>query len=437
MASKEVNPLTTYNDPASSSPWNSRLNTDAKRVSEDSSVYSSKTAPEFYKAGITGKTQVVEHAAPKRQLTRWQQLKRHWARFWCCYLLAGVIFLAIFLPLFFLKILPALAQLIVNKTGLPIYGGTIQAVSSDTLVVSLSTSLTVPAGLKVKLAPLILYLYNKETPSYAPFITVPLAGQLVAGHTNIAITDETVHVANLTELDTWLTTALLQNTTKLSVRANTTAYLGVLKNHINLDKTVEIPALKELEGVRIADATIVLPPADDGSNLVGSIVLPNWSQLTLGLGNNTLNIWAGDVLVGNADLVDVHLPPGNTTIPFRGKFYVDALVKNFASVLSSQAESLVDGKVNLWVNGNTSTVNGEHIAYLEHVLRSAHISTEVPIIQLLSQALGSVLKGNTTLGGLADLLNDTLGGGEYFKREDKIGAEHEPHTARTIGDTSE
>jgi hypothetical protein len=30
-----------------------------------------------------------------------QRLKRHLARFWCCYLLAGIIFLAIFLPVLY------------------------------------------------------------------------------------------------------------------------------------------------------------------------------------------------------------------------------------------------------------------------------------------------------------------------------------------------
>lgn len=315
-------------------------------------------------------------------------------------------------PLRFLKIIPALAQLLVNKTNLPIYGGTIQAVSSERLVVSLSTSLTVPAGLKVRLGPLTLFLYNKESPEYSPFLTVPIEGQWVAGRTDINVKDEEVAVANHTELNTWLTTALLRNTTKLSVKGNTTAYLGILKNHINLDKTVEIPALRELKGASIGDATILAPPAEDGANLVGTLILPNWSELTLGLGNNTLNIWAGDVLIGNADLLDVHLPPGNSSLPFRGKVYVDNIVKNFASILGSQSDTLFEGKLGLWANGNQSTVNGEHISYLETVLRAAHIETQVPIVQLLSQLAGGILKGNTTISGLLDLLTDGLSGGD-------------------------
>ena len=34
-----------------------------------------------------------------RQLKRSEKLKRHWKRFWCCYLVGNVIFLAIFLPI--------------------------------------------------------------------------------------------------------------------------------------------------------------------------------------------------------------------------------------------------------------------------------------------------------------------------------------------------
>ncbi|KAI1815077.1 hypothetical protein GGS20DRAFT_584889 [Poronia punctata] len=348
----------------------------------------------------------------KKKQTRWQKLKRHWARFWCCYMLAGVIFLAILLPLLFLKIIPALAQYLVNKTNLPIYGGSIQALTSDSLRVSLSTSLTVPGGLKVRLGPLTLFLYNKETPEYSPFLTVPIEGQWVAGKTDIDVVDETVFVANETELNIWLGQALTQEKTKLSVKGNTTAYLGILKNHINLDKTVEIPGLRELQGASIEEATVLTPAAEDGSNLVGTLMLPNWSDLSMGLGNNTLNIWAGEVLVANADLRDINLVPGNNSLPFRGVIYVDALVKNFASILGSQSDTLFEGKLDLWANGNQSVINGEHITYLESVLSKARISTQVPIVQLASQLAGGILKGNTTIGGLWDLLTDGLSGGD-------------------------
>jgi len=112
MASKQEVP-----SPApDSDPWGPSLKKGAAPESTDctrSSVYSS---PETYKKAGKSKpvgssegaekrhiahvTQIKAVQWPKmKKLTRWQKLKRHWARFWFCYLLACVVFLAIFLPL--------------------------------------------------------------------------------------------------------------------------------------------------------------------------------------------------------------------------------------------------------------------------------------------------------------------------------------------------
>jgi hypothetical protein len=44
--------------------------------------------------------ETVEKSSEKDiQETRIQKVKKHYRRFWCCYLVGGIIFLAIFLPL--------------------------------------------------------------------------------------------------------------------------------------------------------------------------------------------------------------------------------------------------------------------------------------------------------------------------------------------------
>ncbi len=41
---------------------------------------------------------IEDVAADEQKPSKRKRMKRHLARFWCCYLLAGIIFLAIFLP---------------------------------------------------------------------------------------------------------------------------------------------------------------------------------------------------------------------------------------------------------------------------------------------------------------------------------------------------
>ncbi|KAI0483936.1 hypothetical protein GGR56DRAFT_544 [Xylariaceae sp. FL0804] len=359
----------------------------------------------------------VEHVEDAKltvmKTPRKARLRKHCGRFWLCYLIAAIIFSAIFLPLVFLKIIPALAQLIVNKTSLPIYGGSIQAISNDQLIIGLETALTVPAGLTVSLDPLDLFLYNKDSPEFSPYLTVPLGRQELKGHTVINIQNQTISVGNRTELNAWLTSALNDVTTSVSVRGNTTAHLGALKAHIHLEKTVEIAALDKLTGVSIADARFVLPAEADGTNIAGHFTLPNYSALTLGLGNVTFNVWSGDILVGQAALLDVDVAPGNSTLPFRGELFLDTITSDLVGILTSQGEYLSRGILGLGINGNTTVVDGEHVEYLEDVLNAASLWTEVPVTQLLVDGLSSVLGGNISLlSGLGDIFGGGDGGSD-------------------------
>ncbi|KAI1823915.1 hypothetical protein F4861DRAFT_508234 [Xylaria intraflava] len=347
---------------------------------------------------------------PPERISRYRAFLRHVSRYRFIYGISCIVLLAIFLLLLFLKIIPAIAQLIADQTPLPIYNGEIEAISSDELTISLKTSLTVPSGLSIRLSPLQLHLYNKNTSQQTPFLEIPIAGQQIQGKTNISITDETVRVANLPELNKWLRTLFLQTTTQLSVKGTTNAYLGVLKNPITLDKTIEIPGLRGLAGASITSATLLLPPAADGANIAGRLVLPNASGLSLALGNNSLDVWAGDVLVAGVELTDVRLSPGNNTLPFRGRVFADAILRDFAAVLASQADALAGGKIALFASGNGSSVSGARVAYVDDLLRSVRVLVEVPVVGVLAGLADSFLVGNASLSGLAGFLGGGLAG---------------------------
>ncbi|KAI0178137.1 hypothetical protein BJ166DRAFT_600766 [Pestalotiopsis sp. NC0098] len=353
----------------------------------------------------------VNSAEPVKPSKR-TKARRHCKRFWFCYFIGGIIFLAIFLPLFFLKIIPAVAQAIVNNTELPIYNGSIKALSNDQVLIGLETALDVPAGLTVTLDGFELFLYNSDTQgAISPYTSVNLPEQSFNGHTVIQIANQIVNVGNRTELNKWLTKTVYNKTTDISVVADTTAHLGAIRAPIHLQKTVTIDALDKLDGVRLDSVRIVLPPEADGTNLIGNFTLPNWSPLTMGLGNLTFNAWAGDVIIGNATLLDVELPPGNSTRCFRGQIFIDVLVGNLGRIISSQAGAIASGNLLVGISGNSSTVAGEHITYLEDVLNNIRIDTQVPLIQALGDLLDSVSGDDPTLdlSGIVGLLGQFLG----------------------------
>ncbi|KAK8090407.1 hypothetical protein PG997_005368 [Apiospora hydei] len=278
------------------------------------------------------------HPTPARVGKR-EKVRRHFARFWCCYLIAIIIFLAIMLPVLFLKIIPALAQRIVDDTDLPIKNATLKAVSSDQIKVSLTTSLNVPKGLTVGLDEFSLYMYNPGTEGgFYPYLSLDMKPLSLSGESDISVTDQMLRVSNHTELNNWLNRTFVDDSTELSVKGDTTAHLGALKMGIHLAKTVPLAGLRKLAGVKLDAIKLMLPPApSDGANVVGNFTLPNWSILTMDLGNITLDILAGEILVGTATIFDVFLPPGNHSLPFRGQLYLPTLVERFGGFLVVRA----------------------------------------------------------------------------------------------------
>lgn len=62
-------------------------------------------------------------------------------------------------------------------------------------------------------------------------------------------------------------------TTSFSFRASTTLHLGALKMPINIDKSVTVPALNQLQGFGLNSLQILLPAAASESNLLNKICL--------------------------------------------------------------------------------------------------------------------------------------------------------------------
>lgn len=309
----------------------------------------------------------------------------------------------------FLVIVPALAQRIVDDTSLPIFGGSLLAVSNDAVKIGINTALTVPGGLSVRLEALELWLYNKETDGFKPWSMVPLEGQTISGRTEINVQDEVVGVGDRDELHTWLSGILYNDTVEISAKGNTTAHLGALHFDIGLDKTVTIDALRKLEGFGLTNSQLLLPPRDNGINIIGNMTLPNWSILTFGLGNLTFNAWAGERLIGNVAVYDVVLEPGNSTLPFEGELFLPTIFDNLVEIIGGQSLALGTGSLEIGISGNSTTVDGQHITYLENVLNDAHILSKVPIIQLLTDVLASVRNGHISLDGLLDAASDAVG----------------------------
>ncbi|KAI8625281.1 hypothetical protein F5Y19DRAFT_271841 [Xylariaceae sp. FL1651] len=354
---------------------------------------------------------VQEKAPVVVPLTKKQKFKRHCGRFKWWYLVAAIILAAILLPLLFTEIIPAITQNIVNDQKFPVLGGTFQAISPTQLNISLQTQLNTP--LAADLDPTVLYLYNKDTPEYSPFLNITLPKLHVNHKTPVGVMEQTATVTNETELVRWFSDVFDEPSVKISVKGSAHVHLGALHSTAHIDKTIEAGALNHLAGFGITDLKLVFPALENGTNMRGSLSLPNSGVLTLGLGNISFNLFSGDVRLGLIHIYDAILPPGNNTRSFDGELYLNELVPNLGVILDSQASALADGNLQLNVTGNATIVNGMHIGYVEQVLNNKMLTLTLPVIKLLGDVIGS-FSGNSN-ASLTDLLGDTIGNSTFIE----------------------
>ncbi|CAG9990073.1 unnamed protein product [Clonostachys byssicola] len=356
-----------------------------------------------------------DHAPDKKASpvnSKREKAKRHFKRWKWWYLLAFIILLAILLPLLFKVIIPAIIQNILNGQKLPIDGGALQALSPTHVNMSLLTSLNTPLG--VKLDPVDLYLYNKETNPVSPFFKLRLPELHINHRTDVIVTNQTLLVTNETELLIWFNQFFDRPKVELSLKGDPNIFLGILSYKRHLDKAIEVPSLNYLDGFGLVDLDFMLRSNDTKFNMKGNLNIPNSGALSLGLGNLTFNLESGPTRLGLVHLYDVQLRPGNNTVPFDGNFFFDELVPNLSEVLDSQKEWLSNGYFKFNATGNSTIVNGQHIKYIEGVLNQKHIGFTVPVVSLLSDVIGGLL--GVDQGSLLNIFGGALGNSTLFEQ---------------------
>ncbi|KAJ5209896.1 Protein of unknown function DUF3712 [Penicillium cf. griseofulvum] len=317
------------------------------------------------------------------------RFRRHCRRFWCIYLIANVIFLAIFLPVFFLVAIPAIAQLVVNKSDLRIVNAEVMHPTPDTVRMTLEAKVNLKLALGFRLDPVVFYTFVRSSGHENAYAGIKIPGQTIKGNYSLGVTDQLTPIFNRTSWETFVRQAVFQKETALSLYGVTTGYLGVLKNHIVLDKDVVMPTLNKFKNFFISNTTFLLPVEDDGSNLVANITLPNPTALSFEVGTITLDLKSGnaDLVIGTVTVKDVTLGPGNNTFPLRGVLDISTMIANLSEVISSQGSALNKGVMSLTAVTKSVVSNGTLIPYYTKVLGSLPLVANVSIGDVLRNSL--------------------------------------------------
>ncbi|OOQ84520.1 hypothetical protein PEBR_29860 [Penicillium brasilianum] len=323
--------------------------------------------------------------------TRKQKMARHWKRFWCCYLVGNIIFLAILLPIFFLVIIPAISQLVVNKSNLVLVNAAVMQPRPDSIQLTLQSALDLKIALPVRIEPIVLNLFNRDTGSDNPWANITIDGKTIKGNTTLGVTNQYTPFSNETIWTNYVHDVVFKKESTLSLRGSTNSYLGKLKSHVTMDKDVVSPTLDSFGGFSISDSTLLLPARSDGVNLIGNATLPNPSVLTIEIGTIILDIYSGSLLIGNATLEGLTLKPGNNTNPIEGVLDLKKIIKNLGEVLKSQASALKTGNLALDTITRSVVWNGTEVPYYTKVMHELTLTANVGLASTLKNTLHNLL----------------------------------------------
>lgn len=113
----------------------------------------------------------------------------------------------------------------------------------------------------------------------------------------MSVTRHNTEILNEPQFVKTLTTAVYEKRFVMSAKGSTVGRLGALKAHLTLDKNIELNGMRlhsrpgfdthfnfigldKFNGFSIPSARLIVPTEKDGTNLVGTAVLPNRSVFT-------------------------------------------------------------------------------------------------------------------------------------------------------------
>ena len=132
----------------------------------------------------------------------------------------------------------------------------------------------------------------------------------------------------------------------------------------------------------------MLAPEADGTNMVGTLSIPNPSVITVALGNVTFDNYVGDKHLGNSTINNLVLKPGDNILDMRS--IIDQSI-----VLTLLTSDYKDGFLPIEIAAKQAVYNGVHLTYYEAPLKSHNFTTKLDV----GKALKDVGLDISSLGG--------------------------------------
>ncbi|GCB26685.1 hypothetical protein AAWM_09570 [Aspergillus awamori] len=299
------------------------------------------------------------------------RVARHFKRWWWVYIIALiVIVLVVVLPVVYVGY-PKMAQHIVNDSNLTVTS----IVISDPSPSSFDLHQLQVIGSNSSFHP-TFYTFSAAISLLGSAVFTHVQVPQFNGHNGVVIdVNQRANLTNETAFAEFCKAAIMNEKFPLNVYGKPQLKEGSLpKTTVTYNKTAMVTGLNKLSGFDLVDMSIGTNNTD-GTNAKGTVYIPNPSDISIAVGNLTLNLEVNNTAIGQAFIYDLTIGPGNNTVPMTAN--VSTLT--VAGMLSSYPDYMLP----IDITGNSSIYNNQPLLYIEEALASLKLQVQLNVTQAL------------------------------------------------------
>ncbi|KAJ4382852.1 hypothetical protein N0V86_002077 [Didymella sp. IMI 355093] len=298
------------------------------------------------------------------------RVKNHCRKFWWCdCLVLIIIVLVIVLPLIFVG-LPKKAQHEINASTLEVTNMEVTNPQPNSVHLKIDNTIRSDSSYHPRIE---AFRAGLSLEGQEPFIYINIPEAKSEGETYITV-DQDVTFDSADGFTAYTKAVLASEELTIDLSGKTTIHIsGLPATKVDYNKKITMKGLNHLSGLTISDIKILSGAKEilsDGSNMLGTVHIPNPSVMTLDLGNVTMNLGVASQPIGYALLPNLVLKPGDNNVPMQAR--VDQ-----ATLITLILSTYKNGILPLEIVGNSSVKGDTHLSYYEQAIKANTIKLDL------------------------------------------------------------
>lgn len=298
------------------------------------------------------------------------RVKNHCRKFWWCdCLVLIVLVLVIVLPLIFVG-LPKKAQKEINASSLEVTNMEVTNPGADSVHLKIDNVIRSDSSYHPRIE---AFRAGLSLDGQEPFIYIDIPEAKSEKVTYITV-DQDVTFASADAFTAYTKAVLGSEELTIDLDGKTTIHIsGLPATDVDYRKKITMKGLNHLSGLNISDIKILSGKDEilsDGSNMLGTVHIPNPSVMTLDLGNVTMNLAVASTPIGYALLPNLVLKPGANNVPMQARVDQTALISMILSTYKN-------GVLPMEIVGNSSVKGDTHLVYYEEAIKANTIKLDL------------------------------------------------------------